>query len=467
MTHYALRILDDQMEAIARSLFRDENEAAALALCGRSLARDPWMGEDEERFLIREIIEVPTAAYVIRSRTGFTWSTTPFFKALKRSEAQDLALAVIHAHPAGTMKFSEEDDVAEKELFEIAFNRLESRRPHLSIIMDRSKALAARAYGADLKPKPIERIATIGEHWSISGEDQNFTIAPELDRQVRAFGVPSTIKLAKVKIGVAGCGGMGSAVASLLARIGVRKLALFDADYVEDTNLNRLQFSTRVDANLRRRKVDVVAEGIATIGLPISIVRIPHFIDHPNALSILRSCDIIFGCTDDHLGREILNRIAHFYFVPVIDLGLLIEPNDQGRYNTFDGRVTVVQPGYPCQSCRGLISDQEVYLDSLRRDPDLLQARRQAGYVPSNDDPSPVVVTFTMEVATMAVNELFHRLNGFRGPEQRCSERLRRFHYLKDADILPAGRSKPGCKLCDQRRYDGRGDMTPILDLSL
>ncbi len=67
----------------------------------------------------------------------------------------------------------------------------------------------------------------------------------------------------------------------------------------------------------------------------------------------------------------------------------------------------------------------------------------------------------------MAVNELFHRLNGFRGADQVCSERVRQFQYLKNADTLPGGRSKPGCKICDSRRYDGRGDMTPMLDLSL
>ena len=106
-------------------------------------------------------------------------------------------------------------------------------------------------------------------------------------------------------------------------------------------------------------------------------------------------------------------------------------------------------------------------IDSLRRDPELLEERRRAGYVPQDPDPSPVVVTFTTEVATMAVNELFHRLNGFRGTDERCSEHVRQFQFLKNADLLPSGRSKPGCKLCDRRRYDGRGDMKPLLDMTL
>ena len=468
MTRYSLRLLDDQVTRISRLLFADQNEAAVLAICGRSITRDPWTGEQQEAFLVREILEVPPTAYEGRTPTGFTWSTTPFLQALKKSEAREHAVAVIHGHPLGPLAFSARDDVAEQELFRIAFDYLESRRPHLSIVMDPSNAVAARAYGPDLNPIPVSSVATIGDRWGFSRPADGLAdFGPELDRQVRAFGAQATSILAKMTIGIAGCGGTGSAVASLLARVGVRRMVLFDADRIVDTNLNRLQFSTRYDANLARRKVDVVAEGIAAIGLPISIIPVPHFIDHPTALDLVRSCDMVFGCTDDHLGREVLNRLAHFYYRPVVDLGLLIEPKPEGGYHTFDGRVTVVQPGYPCQTCRGLIDNNQIYLDGLRRDPELFEARRRAGYVPSNNDPSPVVVTFSMEVATMAVNELFHRLNGFRGADQHCGERVRRFDQLKDADTLPAGRSRPGCRLCERRAYDGRGDMTPMLDLTL
>jgi molybdopterin/thiamine biosynthesis adenylyltransferase len=467
MTQFAFRLLAEQRDRIAGLLFQDGSERAVLAICGRSRVKDPWTGESDERFLVREIIEVPEDAYEFRSPYGFTWSTTPFFRALKRAEAKDYAVAVFHAHPAGPLEFSGADDIAERELFQIAFDRLESDRPHLSVIMDKEKGLAARAYGPNLKPQAISRIMVIGDRWITWASGQTPAASPELDRQSRAFGAASTIQIAGLKIGLVGFGGTGSAVASLLARVGVRKLALLDADVVEDTNLNRLHFATRVHASLRRQKVDVVGEGVAGIGLPVSVVRAAHFADRPEGLAILRSCDIVFGCTDDDLGREVLNRLAHFYFIPVIDLGLLIEPNVDGGYDTFDGRVTVVQPGYPCQSCRGLISEEQVYLDSLRRDPRLLETRRRAGYVLSEADPSPVVVTFTTEVATMAVNELFHRLNGFRGEDQTCSERVRQFQYLKDSDTLPRGRSRPGCKVCDTRRYDGCGDMMPTLDLTL
>lgn len=468
MTRYSFTILEEHRAALQKSVLRDDSEYGAILLCGRSRHIDPWTGEFEERFLARQLLEVDESAFLERTPYRMVWSTTPFYNALKRAELKDFAVAVVHSHPKGPLAFSPADDTAEQELFQIAVNRLDSDRPHLSIVMDGQGRLTARAYENDLKPKDVDLIRVIGEGWRFSYPGQGtHRISAEFDRQVRTFGAQSTADLVHLRIGVVGCGGTGSAVASLLARIGVRRIAFFDPDRVDETNLNRLHFSSRVDANLGRLKVDVVGEGVARIGLPISVVRLPHHVDDESCRDALRSCDILFGCTDDHLGRNLLNRAAHFYLIPVVDLGVLIEPSAQGGYDAFDGRVTVVQPGYPCQVCRGLIQPEVMYAEGLRRnDPVLYRERRRAGYVPGAPDPSPVVVTFTTELAAVAVNEVFQRLNAFRGEDGSCSERVRRFDEVKDSDRVPGGIRKPGCKVCHDRRYDGRGDMTPFLDQS-
>ena len=184
-------------------------------------------------------------------------------------------------------------------------------------------------------------------------------------------------------------------------------LLLLDPDRVEQTNISRLHLSTRTDAVLGRYKVDVLAERLAEIGLVREIVRIAHYTDASECRDALRACDLVFGCTDDHLGRNLLNRLAHFYLIPVIDLGVLIEPNSSGAYDVFDGRVTVVQPGYPCQVCRKLISSQRMLEEGLRRkDPELFQERRRAGYVMGLPDPSPVVVTFAEHADSVGARTL-------------------------------------------------------------
>ena len=159
-------------------------------------------------------------------------------------------------------------------------SRLKSDRPHLSIVMDGEGRLVARAYENDLKPQRVDLIRVIGERWRFSYPGQGEQhIGTEFDRQVRAFGAESTGDLSYLRIGVVGCGGTGSAVASLLARIGVRRIVLVDPDRVDETNLNRLHFSTRVNANLGHLKVNIVGDGVARIGLPASVVRLRHHVE--------------------------------------------------------------------------------------------------------------------------------------------------------------------------------------------
>jgi proteasome lid subunit RPN8/RPN11 len=136
MTRYTLSLIEEHRQQLQQAVLRDERERGALAICGRSRHTDPWTGEIEERFLVREIIAVADDMYVERNAVRMTWSTTPFYQTLKLAEAKDFAVAVVHSHPNGPLAFSPADDFAEKEIFEIAFNRLDSERPHLSIVMD-------------------------------------------------------------------------------------------------------------------------------------------------------------------------------------------------------------------------------------------------------------------------------------------------------------------------------------------
>lgn len=465
---YTFTILDEHYKQLRRALFRDTKEYGALLLCGRSRQVDPWTGVIEERALVREVIEVPEEAFLERTPTSMTWSTTPLFRLSKRAMVKDNAICIAHSHPRGGLFFSSFDDLADKESFEIVFGRMETERPHFAIVMDNDGEFIVRAYAPDLRPMPVELTRVVGDRLQIRYPGRGDGVPPlEFDRQTRVFGARTTEDLTQLRVAIVGCGGTGSAVASLLARIGVSRFVLIDADRVDMTNLNRLHFSTRADAIAGRYKVDVVGAVIAEIGLARSVVRLNRFIDAPECRDALRACDVIFGCTDDHLGRNFLNRLAHFYLIPVIDLGVLIDPNDQGGYDSFDGRVTVVQPGYPCQVCRQLISPQRMLEEGMRRhDPERYEQYRRAGYIEGGTDPSPVVVTFTTEIAAVAVNELLHRLTGFRGLDGHCAERVRRFDWIKDADTIPGGKRNPECPLCALRKYDGRGDMTPFLNQS-
>jgi len=86
--------------------------------------------------------------------------------------------------------------------------------------------------------------------------------AKELEAVMAARHTPGVHrKIKSATVGIAGLGGLGSAVAVALARLGVGKLILADFDVVEPSNLNRQQYFidqlglTKADAlqtNLRR-----------------------------------------------------------------------------------------------------------------------------------------------------------------------------------------------------------------------
>jgi molybdopterin/thiamine biosynthesis adenylyltransferase len=264
-------------------------------------------------------------------------------------------------------------------------------------------------------------------------------------------------------VGVVGCGGTGSATAILLARLGVGQLVLFDDDIVDVTNLNRLHGSRRGDADAIRPKVDVVAREIADMAIGTRVVPVRAWVGDPACRDALKSCDVIFGCTDDHDGRLMLNRFSYFYLIPVIDMGLAIDPNPVGGLRDLSGRVTVLVPGAPCLLCRGVVDPALARDEDLERShPEEYERRKREAYVRGGGDPAPAVVTFTTATACLAVDELLQGLTCFRDPGGWVWHRVRRFDLLLDR--RPGAQQNPHCPICVDQGYWGRGDIDPFLD---
>src|SRR5436190_244748 len=98
MVRHTFTLLDEQRRRLHSMLLRDENEYGALMLCGRSRQVDPWTGVIEERALVREVIEVPKQAFLSRTPTSMTWSTTPLFNLAKLAISKNFAICIAHSH---------------------------------------------------------------------------------------------------------------------------------------------------------------------------------------------------------------------------------------------------------------------------------------------------------------------------------------------------------------------------------
>lgn len=110
-------------------------------------------------------------------------------------------------------------------------------------------------------------------------------------------------RVRKAAVGIAGLGGLGSAVAISLARTGIGRLILADHDVVEPSNLNRQQYLIR---HLGMAKTEALRELLAEINPHVEVTTVNLELDPQNIPGIFRSADIIVECFDDAIAKSML-----------------------------------------------------------------------------------------------------------------------------------------------------------------
>ena len=124
-------------------------------------------------------------------------------------------------------------------------------------------------------------------------EDILSSVIYDVLRRKRNRGSMPSTSFQNKRVGIVGLGGVGSIVATSLARLGVYKLNLVDFDKVDETNLNR-QLAYDM-TSLNRYKTDVCLEKIALID---PLVEAKTY-NQKFSVSHIEDCDFIFDCIDD------------------------------------------------------------------------------------------------------------------------------------------------------------------------
>lgn len=459
-------ILLEPHEAALRSLLRreDGSEASAYVLFGKAdIAADPWSGQPRARLISHEIVPVAREEMVSASPVHVTWSTRGFMHLLGAAKERGLVAGLVHTHPNAAAFFSDQDDRNEAELARTTFNK--GVAGLASIVFGREDAIVGRLWTSPTESVNASSISLVGGQIRIAhagaakDDDRQF-----LARQAALFGSGFNPILRGLRIGVIGCGGTGSAVAMLLTRLGVGFLGLMDNDTIDVTNLNRVHGSRSSDVEAGLPKVDVLAREIRAADLGTQVIVRKAWVGHPDLRDLLRSCDVLFGCTDDHQGRLTLNRLAHYYGIPLIDVGLRMRAARSGADYDMTGRVSTIRPGSPCLMCLGVIDPRRAAAEGLRRtDPAEFEKRKAEAYVDGGGDPAPAVVTFTTGIACAAVDELIQGLTSFRSPHGMVHNRIRRFDRMEDRAMTC--RPLSSCPVCGSQAVWGRGDADPFLGI--
>jgi molybdopterin/thiamine biosynthesis adenylyltransferase len=461
-------VLLEQQEAELRDLVfatKDVEGAAYVLMRECKIANDPWDRRSRTKFVVREVVPISAEHKVSSSAQHVTWDTRGFVALLQRCQREELVLGIVHCHPHGLRNFSEQDDLNEAELLRTACNRNGPATKLVSILFYDDGGVRARVWQFPKHKADCKSVAVFGERFRVHLPDRPSPVSEVFARQVLAFGDSLMFQLKALRVGIIGGGGTGSATATLAARAGAGQIVIVDDDIVEPTNLNRLHGATQTDADAMNGKADVVAREIARMGLGVRVVSLKGWANAPHVRDALKSCDVIFCCTDDNSGRIFLNRLAYFYFIPVIDMGLAMavaKPPAQGMAD-ISARVTTILPPETCLLCRDAVdTDLAREEDLRRRNPTEYDRQKREAYVRGEGNPNPAVVTFTTEVACMAVNELLNRIVGYRKREMG-SEHRRRFLFCEDRATSASPRSS--CPICASKFYWGMADTEPFLDL--
>lgn len=188
--------------------------------------------------------------------------------------------------------------------------------------------------------------------------DENLELSPAemhlYSRQILLDGwdLQAQEKLKLANILIVGCGGIGCLTAELLARAGVGKISLIDADTVEMSNLQRQIAYTQHDIGLY--KAEVLAQRLKHINPYIDVQVYPFQLDSRHAATLIADQDLVLDGCDNFATRYLVNQQCYLANVPLLSASAI----------GFEGQLFMVEGDSACYEC---LFPHEDHLDESLR----------------------------------------------------------------------------------------------------
>lgn len=138
--------------------------------------------------------------------------------------------------------------------------------------------------------------------------------------------------LGNSRVCIAGLGGLGGAVAEMLARVGVGYLYLVDGDIFTISNLNRQILCT--EELIGSAKADVALKRVKDINSTIQVRSFKRFLTSKNCGEILDMVDVVVDCLDSIDDRFMIEAAARKSSIPLVS----------GAIAGLSGQVTTIFP---------------------------------------------------------------------------------------------------------------------------
>lgn len=136
-------------------------------------------------------------------------------------------------------------------------------------------------------------------------------------------------RFSSATVAVCGLGGLGSNIATALARSGIGKLLLIDFDCVDVTNLHRQQYKAN---QIGRYKAEALAENLLEIAPYTEIHTVTVKITEENFAELLKEADIVCEAFDHAeskamLVNGVLEQLPYCYLVAASGMAGMNTPN--------------------------------------------------------------------------------------------------------------------------------------------
>jgi molybdopterin/thiamine biosynthesis adenylyltransferase len=127
--------------------------------------------------------------------------------------------------------------------------------------------------------------------------------------------------------------GIGSVIAECLVRLGFENFILVDGDIVEESNLNRQNYT---HADIVKHKVEALENRLRYINPNVKIETYPEFLDENNIEQYIQDCDIAVNALDfasdipfvfDRVCRELTKPVIHPYNLGWASLVYVVTPD--------------------------------------------------------------------------------------------------------------------------------------------
>jgi molybdopterin/thiamine biosynthesis adenylyltransferase len=433
----------EDMAALAIALL--SNDAAEQ--CAVLYASQTRRADGRVRLLVREIDVPRQDEYAAQSDYEAVLIPHYVARVTKRARRERQSLIFAHSHPGSSPpEFSRADYEGEEHLARF----LEWRNPdnvHAALVMSRG-GVEARQLAMREKACVIalgERRTVLSDPNAASGTSS----AALFDRQIRAFGEAGQRAIETLRVAIVGLGGTGSIIAQYLAHLGVRRFILVDPDTLEESNLNRVIGSAAPDVG--RPKVDVAADAIFRIAPAAELQRVQGNVVRAQIARTLTEADFLFGCTDSHGSRAVMQQVAYQYLIPCIDMGSTITTTEGNLTGVF-GRVQLLAPGLGCFTCSGLLDSEEV-----RRDLMSPFERRLDPYISGERIPAPAVISINGTVSSLALTMFMAVVTGIPSDARYLLYNALK-STLRNVRVTPTN----NCYICSRAGALARGDSVPL-----